>query len=226
MRRTRISFASIGLLVGLFIFGSYGQTPAPKVGYLRFWDMLPVANGAFELCKVGASASEGNLLSNIAYQYSSYAEFPAGTYQLAVYKKGDRNSPIKTFNLNLKPDSFFTILLLPQSGVISAELIDDTNDPKATSGILTVRNYFSGLTVAVASDTQKIVDTLPYGQTYAAAGLPLQRVPLTLRTRLPNGTSAESTAEADFKASKRATVLIIPDSYGRFRPRVTIDGKN
>jgi hypothetical protein len=47
-----------------------------------------------------------------------------------------------------------------------------------------------------------------------------------LRTKLPNGTPAESTAEADFTASKKATVLIIPDSYGRFRPRVTADGTN
>jgi hypothetical protein len=33
-------------------------------------------------------------------------------------------------------------------------------------------------------------------------------------------------AEADFVASKRGTLLVIPDTYGRFRPRVTIDGKD
>jgi hypothetical protein len=193
---------------------------------MRFWDMLPESSGAFELCKAGESESGGNLFTGYAYLYSSYIEFPPGKYHLAVFKKGDRKTPLKIIDVDLRPETFFTILVSPKAGIINVEVIDDTNDPKATSGTLVVRNYFAGLTVAVSSDTQKIVDALPYGQTYAATGFPLSRVPLTLHTHLANGTPAESDAEADFHASKHATLLIIPDTYGRFRPRVTIDGKN
>jgi hypothetical protein len=226
MRLIKILFATVWFLFGLSIVETIGQSPVPKIGYLRFLDMLPSANGAFELCKAGAAESGANLLGGSAYQYSSYAEFPVGKYHLSVFKKGDRKTPIKTFDIDLRQDSFFTVLLGPRAGVIDVEVMDDTNDPKSASGTLVVRNYFMGLTVSVSSDTQKLIEALQYGQSNAVTGLPLKRIPLTLLTHLPNGTPAESTAEVDFQASKRATVLIIPDSYGRFRPRVAIDGKN
>ncbi|HZE58482.1 MAG TPA: hypothetical protein VE031_11550 [Chthoniobacterales bacterium] len=192
------------------------------MGYLRFWDMLPSANGVFELCKADGGDASPGLLSGTAYRYSSYGEFPVGRYQLAVFKKGDRKTRIKTFDIDLKADTYFTIIVSPQS----IDAFDDTNDSKATTGSLTIRNYFPGLTVSVSSDTQTIAAAVAYGQSTMASGFPLKRAPLVLRTKLPNGTPAESTAEADFTASKRATLLIIPDSYGRFRPRVTIDGAN
>ena len=105
------------------------------------------------------------------------------------------------------------------------QVIDDTPDPKATSATLVIRNFYPGLTVSVSTDSGMLVDGLAYGATYQATGLPSKRLPLGLKTKLPNGTEAESGAEADFVASKRGTLLVIPDSYGRFRPRVTIDGK-
>lgn len=226
MRRIRALSTIICFLFAVTIGGIGGQSPAPKLGYLRFWNMLPPANGAFELCKADAGESGGNLLSGSAYQYSSYAEFPAARYRLAVFKKGDRKTPVKIIDVDLRPDTFFTILVAPKGSVVDVEVVEDTNDPKATAGTLVIRNYFTGLTVAVSSETQTFVDALAYGQSTAVTSLPLTRLPLTLRTRLPNGTPAESGAEADLKASKRGTLLIIPDSYGRFRPRVTIDGKN
>src|SRR6185503_15231591 len=87
----------------------FGQTPPPKVGYMRFWDMLPETAGSFELRKAGAAPGDSSLLKGTPYRYSSYSEFPLGQYQLAVYKKGDRNSPIKILNVNLRPDTYFTI---------------------------------------------------------------------------------------------------------------------
>lgn len=201
--------------------GQSASAPIPKTGYIRFWDMAPATSGTFEVCKAGET-SGASLLSGTPYQYSSYVQFPPGRYRLAVFRKGDRNTPLKTFDIDLKGDSFFTIIVSPQS----IDIFDDTNDPKAASGTLTIRNYFPGLTVSVASDTQQLAEAVSYGQASVATGLALKRVPLTLRTKLPNGTPAESTAEADFTASKKATILIIPDSYGRFRPRVTSDGTN
>jgi hypothetical protein len=202
------------------------QSPPPKLGYLRFWDMLPSTSGAFELCKADGGDASPGLLNGTSYRYSSYGEFPVGRYHLAVFKKGDRKAPIKIFDINLLQDTFFTVLLVPRAGVADIEVIEDTNDPKADSATLVVRNYFTGLTVSISSDAQKLVNALQYGQSNVVTGLPLKRVPLTLVTRLPNGMPAESTAEADFMGTKRATLLIIPDSYGRFRPRVALDGKN
>src|ERR1700758_4272604 len=83
------------------------QTPSPqqKFGYIRFWDMLPPANGSFDVRKANAPLSEGALFSARAYQYTSYTEIPVGKYQLAVAKKGD-SAPLKLFAVDVKPDSF------------------------------------------------------------------------------------------------------------------------
>jgi hypothetical protein len=222
--RLRFFTLASSVILSVTGVGAKGQpipTPTPKVGCVRFWDMLPAASGKFEVRKVGAAASEGNMLSGSAYDYSSYVQFPVGKYQLGVFKKGQETT-LKLFNVDLKPDSFFTILISPQS----IDMFDDTVDPKETSGTLTVRNFFPGIVVSAAAASRAIVNSLAYGQSKQAIGFPLQRTEITLHTTLPNGTPSESTAEADFHASKHATLLIIPDSYGRFRPRVTIDGSN
>jgi hypothetical protein len=198
-----------------------------KFGYVRFWNMLPPANGTLDLRKLGGEPSEANLFAKApSYRYSSYKELAPARYNLAVYKTGDNNTPLKTFSLDVKLNSYFTILVSPEGGVLNVQLINDTLDPKVPAATLIVRNFYPGLTVSVASGTQSIVNALAYGQSYTASDLPLKRTPLTLRSRLANGTPTESEAEADFVASKRGTLLIIPDTYGRFRPRVTIDGKN
>jgi hypothetical protein len=189
--------------------------------------MLPPSNGKLDLEKAGASSSEANPFAGAAsYRYSSYTELPVGRYQFAVYKSGDRTTPLKNLTIDIRPNTYFTVVVSPQGSALSVELVNDTNDPEASQAILIVRNYFPGLTVGVSTGSQTIIDALGYGQSQLKAGLPLERIPLTLRTKLSNGTPAESGAEADFKAAKRATVLIIPDSYGRFRPRVTVDGRN
>jgi hypothetical protein len=221
MKSKFFTLASSFLLLALTLRCDGQTNAAPKGGYIRFWDMLPANNGSFEVCKA-SETSGASLLNGTAYQYSSYVEFPVARYRLVVFRKGDRNTPLKSFDIDLKADTYFTIIVSPQS----IDAFDDTNDPKATTGSLTIRNYFPGLTVSVSSDTQTIAAAVAYGQSTVAPGFQLKRVPLVLRTKLPNGTPAESTAEADFTASRRASLLIIPDSYGRFRPRVTIDGSN
>ncbi len=223
--KLKFSTLATSCFFGLLAASSHAQGTAAKTGFLRFWNMLPAANGTFELRKPGGSSSEGTLLKGISFQYSSYAEFPPGTYQLSVFKTGT-TTPLKTFNLNLQANAFFTIIVGPKAGAIDVEVTNDTNDPKAESGTLAIRNYFPGITVNAATDSQSLVDGLNYGQTVVRTGLPLARTPITLHSKLPDGKPVESGAEADFKAgAKRATLLIIPDPYGRFRPRVTIDGK-
>ena len=99
----------------------------------------------------------------------------------------------------------------PKAAYCNVQLINDTLDPKVPAATLIVRNFYPGLTVGVASGTQSIVNALAYGQSYTANDLPLKRTPLTLRSRLANGTPTESEVEADFVASKRGTLLIIPE---------------
>ena len=202
------------------INGQPSPAPTPKVGYIRFWDMLPAANGTFDLRKAGATAQEIALVGT-PFQYTSYTAFPLGKYHLLVVKRGDSVTS-KAFDVDIKPETFFTILVGPQG----AEMTEDTNDPKVGSATLIIRNFFPRVNVSASQGSKAIVDSLLYGQSFRASGFPLERMEVSLQTTLSTGKPAGSGAEVDFKAGSRATILIIPDSYGRFRPRVTIDGKN
>jgi hypothetical protein len=215
-----ISFLFLGLNT---VLSQSQPTPAPtpKVGYIRFWDMLPANDGAFEVRKEGTPTPEGALLTATSYRYSGYQDFPVGRYRLDVVKK-NINAIIKTFDVDLKQDGYYTILVAPGS----VDMFDDTEDPKAGSATLTIRNFFPGSAVSAWYGQKQLVNALPYGRSVSASGLSFNRGTLILRTTLANGKPAESSADIDFKAAKHATALVIPDSYGRFRPRVTFDGKN
>jgi hypothetical protein len=183
--------------------------------------MLPPENGAFEVRKMGAHPSEGSLFTSRAYQYSSYSEFPIGRYRLGVFRKGEI-TPIKVFDVDLKQETFFTILVSPRS----IDMFDDTIDPKSSSGTLTIWNFFLGISLSVSCNSKSIVEALETGQSYQATGFALGSTTVKVQAKLPDGKAAQSDLDIDFKQCSRATLLIIPDSYGRFRPQVTFDGKN
>ena len=212
----RLRFFTLAISGILSITGAVAKaqpvpTPTPKVGYVRFWDMLPAANGSFEVRKISAPASEGSLLNGSAYQYSNYVELPMARYRLGVFKKG-QDAPLKMFDVDLKQDTFFTILLSPKS----IDMFDDTIDPKSTSGVLTVRNLFPGINVSVLSGSKSIVSALQSGQSYQATGFPLARTTLTVQANLANGKPGRSDLDIDFKQCSRATLLVIPDSTDDF----------
>lgn len=199
------------------------STRAP--GHIRFWNMLPPTAGAMDLRRAGAPATEPPLTGKSpSYRYNSYLEHTPGVYHLSVNKNGQPTSPLKVLDVNLQGNFFYTVLVAPTAQGPSVQLINDTPNPKAENAVLTVRNYFPGLSVDLFNGTQKIVSALASGDSTVISNLPFDRLSLTIKTILPNKVPAESSAEADFKLARRATLLIIPDEYGRFRPRVTLDG--
>ncbi|MBA3350972.1 MAG: hypothetical protein H0U23_00855 [Blastocatellia bacterium] len=158
----------------------------------------------------------------IAYRYSSYFPLPIGQYRIGIFKANDDKVPLRVFDLPLQPDAFFTVLMSP--GKI--DLVNDTLNPKVTTGTILIRNYFPKVTIAVSAGAKRLNPALPYGQSFEASGLPLSSTSLSFAAALADGKKAEAGVDIDLKENKRATVLIIPDSYGRFRARVTFDGKD
>jgi hypothetical protein len=152
-------------------------------------------------------------------------EVPAGRTRFAVFKQSDANTPLRNLDVDLKPNTFFTILVGPRAGSSdNIEVIDDTITPDTPAGAVVIRNFFPGVRVSVAAGSRTLADNVGYGESRAIPGLGAAAVQLTLRTNLLDGTPSESGAELEFRRSPRATLLIIPDTYGRFRPRVTSDG--
>jgi hypothetical protein len=231
MRSRFCTLANSLLLWFSLAFLAHAQAPSPTPeetptpGYIRFWNMLPPSDGPLDLRRAGAQAPPLAAKSP-GYRYNSYLDYPVGNYNLSVSKTGNPQSPIKQLQLNLTANFFYTVLVSPGPHGPTVQLINDTSDPKSNSGTLIVRNYFPNSTVDVVERSNKVVTKLPYGESFTVNSLPLDRLPLTIQTILPDKRLAESSGEADFKLSKRATVLVIPDDYGRFRPRVTLDGTN
>lgn len=208
------------------MLGQPSPTALPKAGYIRFWAMLPAAAGSFELRKTGATGPEAILARARPYAYPGYIEVAVGKHQLTVVKTGLAETPFRNLVVDVKPDTFFTVAIMPAAQGANVEFTEDTVDPETNNGTLTIRNCYPGITITVSAGSQRLIDSLGEGRSFVARDLPAQILQLSIETKLPNGRPASSLAEADFKVNKRATLLIIPDSYGRFRPRVTIDGSN
>ena len=130
--------------------------PTPPTAYLRFWDLCPPAAGAFVLGKADPDSKE-NFATATGYSYGSYRELPVGRYHLGVFRSPDRKNPLKTFDLDLKGDSFATISIVPNGANVSVDLADDTQDRKSASGTILFRNFFPGVIVSAAISGKTIV---------------------------------------------------------------------
>lgn len=188
--------------------------------------MLPPANGTFSLRKAGSASSDPDLLTARSYDYSSYNGLAPGIYRLGVYKAGNTVTAFKTIAIDLRADTYFTVLLSPASGRMNIEVVDDTITRSQNSRTLTIRNYFPGARVQATALDEKLDDVLAYGQSYTRSGFSKARIKIHLSVTLANGLPIETSIEPDFLPSTRATILIIPDSYDRLAPIVTFDGKN
>ena len=200
----------------------------PKVGYVRFWNMtIPTANVVLEL--VAGSTPDAHALNTAspANYYAGYAPLIAASYALRVYRAGDRQQAIKSFELTVKDHSYFTLFATQESGgPITVELIDDTPAPtKVLKNRLTIRQFCQDMTVVVVASGNYKSDPTPYGKTTFLEGMPNGNVPLSVRATKTRDNAVKTwDTTADFRVAHRATLFIVNDLYGRMRARVAMDG--
>ncbi|HSH37483.1 MAG TPA: hypothetical protein VK993_01750 [Chthoniobacterales bacterium] len=179
-----------------------------------------------ELAQPGSSPGEGTLANGTPGNYSSYLDVPPVKQRVAMFKRGDRSTPFGLFDLPFEPDRFLTVLVHGDPRRPKVELVDDTTIAADAPGVLRVWNFFPGATVNVSA-SQQSSGSVPYNGYAVISGLPRSTISAKLEGKLPNNTPVQAEVELGFGASaQRATLLILPDSYGRFRPRVAIDGAN
>lgn len=205
-------------------------TPAPtkkqKEGHFRFWNMLPRTESDLVLIKSGSSPEgEALLTATPGNYYASYIKVLPGRYALKVVRPNDLTTALENFDILVRGDIYVTFLAHVVDGKTKIEMLDDTFDPTvATSGRLTIRQHFPNASVVVTTNTQISSRALLLGETQALDGFPLQPIELKMRATLPGGKTQTWTSEVDFRVARHASLLVIPDPYGRFRPRVSIDG--
>ena len=225
------------LLIASACLGTAGAqevgTPAPaekkpKHGYIRFWNMLPKGSGPLLLQQKGAAPDAAPIATAEPLNYyASYEPVAPAKYALSVVRAGNTSAPLQQFNLLLRSDVYVTFLAREVNGKPTVEMLDDTYDPAAvTAGRITIRNHFPDAQVTVTGDASIQSRLLSCGDFQVLDGFPLRPVLLEMQAKLPNGKTQRWSAEVDFRSSKRATLLVMADPYGRFRPRVSADGPN
>ena len=163
------------------------------------------------------------------YNYTaSYYPLPPGAYNFIIRRPGDVTNPLKRQPVLLRPDTYVTFMVSEKSGKPAVDLLDDTIDPKLVHGLsrLTIRQFMPGARVVVAAAGGAATPELGYGEVATLDNLP--NVDTVLNMRATTGTGPQPkqwNADADFTNARHATVLVVPDPYGRFRPRVSYDGQ-
>ncbi len=202
------------------------KSKKPKTGFIRFWNMCAKEQGDLVLVReAGTPEGEPMLYADPGNFYASYVAIPPARYSLKAVRRDEPNTTLQTFDVVLRGDVYVTFLAHMADGKIKVEMVDDTYDPStAVAGRLTVRQHFPGGRVVVAATSQIKSRSLSEGETEVLDGLPLTSLELNMSATLADGKTQTWSTEVNFRSFRHASLLIIPDPYGRFRPRVTVDG--
>lgn len=233
-RSCRSALLSVLLLCAAFAHAQTtapASTPAaakkPKEGYFRFWNMLPRDGGDLVLLHDNGTPEGDPLLHASPLNYhADYLPVPLARYALKVVRRTDQKLALETFDVLVRADVYVTFLAQLVDGKVTVEMLDDTYAPeKAVAGRLTVRHFFPAATVQVTSSLQLASRALTHGESQTIEGFPLQPVMIEMRATMANGKTQTWSSEVDFSRARHASLLVVPDPYGRFRPRVSIDGR-
>lgn len=197
----------------------------PK-GFVRVWNMLPKGSGnLLLLLKNDPPNMAAICTAEPANFYANYQPMPQAQYPFIVVREADRKAPIEHFDVILRQNVYVTFLATLENGKPKVQMIDDTFDPTTVSaGRLTLRNYFPDARVSVIADGKIQSPVVNSGESQVLDGLPVGPVVLQMKATLPGGKTQQWSSQVDFRTSKHASLLVVPDPYGRFRPRISYDG--
>ena len=202
-------------------------TPKPAHSYVRFWNMLPRNQANILTLFTGETAPVANLPP--ANVFSSYLVVPVGSYTMIVRKFGEAGEIIQRFPVSMPAGSFITMIATEKDGKPTVEMFNDTPDPKVveTSGQIVLRQFVPGAHVTASIPggpaTTKALD---YGETAVLKNVPISGpVQINLQAGLPTTppTTRSWSLSGNFSTAHHATLLLVADSYGRFRPTLTMD---
>ena len=158
-------------------------------------------------------------------QFLEYQEIPSGPLVIEITDESEGNARLASTNAVFEGGDFFTLLLQENDGRLGVEIIDDASRPEAATGELTVRSFapiLTSLEVKIGSDVRlKLTGKAPFAR---LRGLALRTVQIDTTGMEADGKVVNWANELDFKKIPRATLLIVPDAYGRIRPRLVVDG--
>ena len=204
---------------------SPSPSPRPAQAYVRFWNMLPGKDAP----PLQLLSGENKLLTTaVGANYAAgYTPITPGTYTFEVRRAGDAANPLKKQPVILRGDTYITYLVSQKNGQPAVELIDDTLDPKNADGPsrLVIRQFIPGAQVTIMTKDGNTSQAIGYGESTSLESLPNRAGVMTLKATGLGPEPSTWNIEPDFTTARHATVLVVADPYGRFRPRLTYDGQ-
>lgn len=199
--------------------------PRQPSGFVRLWNMAVSAPATFELSASVDPQAAPLATASPASLANDYLRVVPGRYALRVVNAAAKEVPVKVFNANIPDQGYYTVIVYRDpAGKITADLIDDTPDPKAPTNKLSVWQFCPDLRAIVTGGGQR-TNALEYGQSQTLDNLPTGKLAFQLRAQTAKG-NRNWGVEVDFSSSHHATVFVIADPYGRIRMRATVDGPN
>jgi hypothetical protein len=197
----------------------------PKEGYIRFWNILPNDGGELQLLQDNGAGEPTVVLAGDPQNFFAiYKEFKPGRYVLKVVRSSEPKNILKSFDILLRADVYVSILAKMVDGKVVAEMIDDTYDPqKVLTGRVTFRQLTPKASVLVKVRGGSDFGPLAENEERQVDNLPLKPIFFQMQA-VVDGKLQMWPAEIDFRRGRRATVWIVTDGIGRFRPRVCLDG--
>lgn len=232
-RRLAFGRATVFVLL-LSLGGSAGflraQQPAPgkePKAYIRFWNMLPINPANSLLVFAGDKPLFGASPFDL---YTDYNSSPVGSYNLVV-KRTAENSPIlQKLPVVLQDKAFVTLVASEKNGQATIEILNDTPDPKVTelAAQLVVRSYYTGGTVSVGVTGGQPAQPVASGGTVTLDNLPMTagvNLIVQVSGATPPPAARTWNLSADFSVTHHATLLLVPDHYGRMLPKLFYNGR-
>ncbi len=196
----------------------------PAQAFVRVWNMMAGKDATPLQLFV---TDDKPMLTAVPLSYGSgYTALPPGTYNFTIRKSSDAANPLKKQSLVMRANVYVTYLVTDKGGQPTVELIDDTQDPKKLNepSQLVIRVFMPGAKVTVTTREGATSPEVGYAESGKFENLPNRSLFLTMKA---NGLGPDVKSwnnEADFASYRRATLLVIGDPYGRFRPRLIYDG--
>ncbi len=196
----------------------------PKLAYIRFWNMLPSQPPTvLEIL----SGDKPLMTAAVCNFYAGYTSVAPGAFTLTIRRAGDQNGAIKRLPVNLLGDMYVTVLVSSKDGQPNVDYINDTIDPKSPDvRRLVLRQLFPNAKVTTTLGPASSSAALGYGETAVMDNLPAAQSSVTVQAVIPGQAPKSWSMPIDFTQAAHNTLLIFPDPYGRFRPRLATDGQS
>lgn len=131
--------------------------------------------------------------------------------------------------------SFYTFLILEKGGRTELRVVDDTlpKEPKnrppdappwVAPRTLRIYNFTQNSVMEMASPDLGLRQQLSFGEEVKMENLERKVFTLAVLDRSGEGEASRSVVEVDLVGNISVSVLLIRDLYGRFSPRVVVNG--